>query len=82
MRASVAPVHGRAAIARAAASGAAPPPPLASEGVPTTHGASCGAAVQAGKRKRDEEPMLQALSLRPTPVVAAPSQRAAALVPS
>eukprot|EP00962_Isochrysis_galbana_P006806 scaffold1847_cov131-Isochrysis_galbana.AAC.2 len=82
MRAAVAPVHGRAAIARAAASGAAPPPSFASEGDPTTHGASCGAGAQAGKRKRDEEPMVQALSLLPTPVVAAPSQRAALLAPA
>eukprot|EP00962_Isochrysis_galbana_P000813 scaffold237_cov117-Isochrysis_galbana.AAC.3 len=45
MRAAVVPVPGRAAIARTAASGAAPPLPFASEGDPTTHGASCGAAA-------------------------------------
>eukprot|EP00962_Isochrysis_galbana_P059521 scaffold33165_cov144-Isochrysis_galbana.AAC.2 len=76
MRAAVVPVPERAAIARAAASGAAPTLPLASEGDPTTHGASCGAAAQSGKRKRDEEPVVRAPSFPPNPVVAAPSQRA------
>eukprot|EP00962_Isochrysis_galbana_P035310 scaffold12087_cov135-Isochrysis_galbana.AAC.2 len=82
MRAAVVPVPVRAAIARAAASGTAPPLLFASEGHPTTHGASCGAAAQSGKRKRDEEPMGQVLSLLPTPVAAAPSQRAVHLVPA
>eukprot|EP00962_Isochrysis_galbana_P011477 scaffold3219_cov105-Isochrysis_galbana.AAC.7 len=76
MRAAVVPPPGRAAIARTAASGVAPPLMLASEGVPTTLGASGGAAFQSGKRKRDEEPVVRALSLLPTPVVAAQSQRA------
>eukprot|EP00962_Isochrysis_galbana_P003037 scaffold844_cov139-Isochrysis_galbana.AAC.12 len=80
MRAAVVPVPGRAAIARAAASGAAPTLQPVSEGDPTTHVASRGEEAQSGKRKRAEELGVQAPSLLPPPAVAASGQHSARLV--